>query len=91
MQEPLSVRRETLNEIFKGVKAAPIALSETLDASPTELVRVAREFGFEGIVPSARIPSMSPGSEPALGRSTRSTVDKSLSSAAIRRAIRLML
>ena len=47
---PLSERRETLNEIFKGVKAAPIALSESLDASPTELIRVAKEFGFEGIV-----------------------------------------
>ena len=47
---PLSERRETLNEIFKGAKAAPIALSESLDASPTELIRVAKEFGFEGIV-----------------------------------------
>ena len=47
---PLSERRETLKEIFKGVKAAPIALSESLDASPTELIRVAKEFGFEGIV-----------------------------------------
>jgi ATP-dependent DNA ligase len=47
---PLSARRESLNEIFKGMKAAPIALSESLDASPTELVRVAKEFGFEGIL-----------------------------------------
>jgi bifunctional non-homologous end joining protein LigD len=43
-------RRETLREIFNGIKAAPIALSETVDASPDELVRVAKEFGFEGIV-----------------------------------------
>jgi bifunctional non-homologous end joining protein LigD len=47
---PLSARRETLSEIFKGAKAAPIALSETLNASADELVRVAKEFGFEGIV-----------------------------------------
>jgi bifunctional non-homologous end joining protein LigD len=51
---PLSARREILSDIFKGVKAAPIALSEALDASPTELVRVAREFGFEGIVAKRR-------------------------------------
>jgi len=43
-------RRETLSEIFKDAKAAPISLSESLDTSPTELVRVAKEFGFEGIV-----------------------------------------
>ena len=50
MNKPLSVRRETLSEIFKGIKAAPIALSETLNASANEIVRVAMEFGFEGIV-----------------------------------------
>jgi DNA ligase D-like protein (predicted ligase) len=50
MNKPLSVRRETLSEIFKGIKAAAVALSESLNASPTELVRVAKEFGFEGIV-----------------------------------------
>ena len=38
-----------LTEAIKG-KAAPIALSESLDASAGELVRVAKEFGFEGIV-----------------------------------------
>jgi ATP-dependent DNA ligase len=42
-------RRRVLAEAIKG-KAAPIALSETLDASTDELVRVAKEFGFEGIV-----------------------------------------
>jgi len=50
LNEPLKRRRETLSEIFKGVKAAPIAVSESLNASPDELVRVAKEFGFEGIV-----------------------------------------
>ena len=50
MKEPLAARREILSEIFKGKKAAPIALSETLDANADELVRVAKEFGFEGIV-----------------------------------------
>ncbi len=46
----LSKRREILSEICRSAKAAPIALSENLDASPDELVRVAKEFGFEGIV-----------------------------------------
>jgi DNA ligase D-like protein (predicted ligase) len=47
---PLSARRETLSETFKDIKAAPIAPSETLDARAADLVRVAKEFGFEGIV-----------------------------------------
>jgi bifunctional non-homologous end joining protein LigD len=49
MQESLERRRQVLAEAIKG-KAAPIALSESLDASTDELVRVAKEFGFEGIV-----------------------------------------
>jgi bifunctional non-homologous end joining protein LigD len=47
---PLSARREILSEIFKANTAAPISLSETLNASADELVRVAKEFGFEDIV-----------------------------------------
>jgi bifunctional non-homologous end joining protein LigD len=50
INEPLSARREILREVFKGIQAAPIAPSETLDANAAELIRVAREFGFEGIV-----------------------------------------
>lgn len=50
MQEPLKHRREVLTEAFKGIKAAPIGLSETLGANVDELTRVAKEFGFEGIV-----------------------------------------
>jgi bifunctional non-homologous end joining protein LigD len=49
---PLQDRRKALSEIFEsmGKKAAPLGLSETMDSTPAELVRVAREFGFEGIV-----------------------------------------
>jgi len=49
---PLSTRREVLSEIFKerSSSATPLALSESLDATPAQLVRVAKEFGFEGIV-----------------------------------------
>jgi bifunctional non-homologous end joining protein LigD len=49
---PLRQRRTVLSDLFESVgsKAAPIQLSETIDATPAELVRVAKEFGFEGIV-----------------------------------------
>jgi len=49
---PLSTRREVLSEIFKerGSGAAPLGISEAIDATPADLVRVAKEFGFEGIV-----------------------------------------
>jgi DNA ligase D-like protein (predicted ligase) len=50
LNEPLSARRETLSEIFKAKTAAPIGLAETLNANADELIRVAKEFGFEGIV-----------------------------------------
>src|SRR5262245_57985514 len=51
---PLSTRREVLSEDLEGINATPICLSETLDATPAELVRVAKEFGFEGIVAKRR-------------------------------------
>jgi DNA ligase D-like protein (predicted ligase) len=47
---PLYFRREVLRRIFDGVKAVPIGLSENIEAAPTDLIRVAKEFGFEGIV-----------------------------------------
>jgi ATP-dependent DNA ligase len=51
LQVLLESRREALSDIFKDVgKAGPLGLSESIDATPTELVRVAKEFGFEGIV-----------------------------------------
>jgi DNA ligase D-like protein (predicted ligase) len=51
LKVPLESRREVLGEIFKDAgKASPIGLSETIDATPAELVRVAKEFDFEGIV-----------------------------------------
>jgi bifunctional non-homologous end joining protein LigD len=47
---PLRERRKALSEIFEkiGKKAAPLGLSETLDGTPADLVRVAKEIGFEG-------------------------------------------
>jgi bifunctional non-homologous end joining protein LigD len=50
MKTPLEDRREVLNEVFAGGSkiAAPVCLSETIDASPTELIRVVKEFRFRG-------------------------------------------
>jgi ATP-dependent DNA ligase len=51
LQMPLENRREALGEIFKNAgKAGAIALSETMEARPADLVQVVKEFGFEGIV-----------------------------------------
>jgi ATP-dependent DNA ligase len=47
---PLYFRREVLHRIFGDSNAAPIGLSENIDAAPTDLIRVAKEFGSEGIV-----------------------------------------
>jgi DNA ligase D-like protein (predicted ligase) len=49
---PLSKRREVLSEMFEdlGRSPKPVSLSETIDATPEELVRVAKEFSFEGIL-----------------------------------------
>jgi bifunctional non-homologous end joining protein LigD len=53
---PLEERRKVLGGIFDklGGKASPPKLSETIEAKPAELVRVAKEFGFEGIVAKRR-------------------------------------
>ena len=59
---PLSTRREVLTEIFKRASGAtPLAMSETIDATPADLVRVAKEFGFEGIVAKRGDSSYEPG------------------------------
>jgi DNA ligase D-like protein (predicted ligase) len=50
VEKPLEVRREILSEVINEIKAAPIGLSESLTADTKELVRVVKEFGFEGIV-----------------------------------------
>ena len=47
---PLNFRREVLRRIFDDIKTAPIGLSENIEAAPTDMIRVAKEFGFEGIV-----------------------------------------
>ena len=61
LKVPLESRRELLSEIFKEGKAAPIALSETMQANTADLVRVAREFGFEGIIAKRKDSHYEPG------------------------------
>jgi ATP-dependent DNA ligase len=51
---PLYFRREVLHRIFQDSKAAPIGLAENIEAAPTDLIRVAKEFGFEGIIAKRR-------------------------------------
>jgi ATP-dependent DNA ligase len=54
LKEPLEHRRQVLAEVVNtGTgqgRASSIALSDSLDASADDLIRVAKEFGFEGIV-----------------------------------------
>ena len=57
----LEARREVLTKIFKDGNAAPVSLSETIDATPSDLIRVAREFGFEGIIAKRKDSNYEPG------------------------------
>jgi DNA ligase D-like protein (predicted ligase) len=52
VNEPLSKRREVLTNITRPLarNASAIALSESIDATPGELIGVVREFGFEGVI-----------------------------------------
>src|SRR5262249_16691854 len=63
MSAPLEKRRALLNEIFKdlGKNASPVCLSETIDATVADLIRVAKEFGFEGIVAKRKDSLYEPG------------------------------
>src|SRR5215472_15999326 len=60
---PLEKRRTLLNELFDdlGKKASPVCWSETLDATPADLIRVAKEVGFEGIVAKRKTSLYEPG------------------------------
>ena len=63
MRTPLEKRRALLNELFEdlGQNASFIGLSEMMDATPADLIRVAKEFGFEGIVAKRRTSCYEPG------------------------------
>jgi ATP-dependent DNA ligase len=55
---PLEIRRELLSDIAGDLKMHTplIGLSDTLDTTPAELIPLIKEFGFEGIVASAKTP-----------------------------------
>ena len=61
LKVPLYFRREVLRRVFEDIKAAPIGLSENIEAAPTDLIRVAKEFGFEGIVAKRKDSVYEPG------------------------------
>jgi ATP-dependent DNA ligase len=66
----LDERRKVLGELFetvRGGKTSPLKLSETIEAKPAELVRLAKEFGFEGIVAKRRDSYYEPASEAVRG------------------------
>jgi bifunctional non-homologous end joining protein LigD len=51
LKEPLTARREILREVVSGLgKAGPVGLSEEIEGNARDLIRVAKEFSFEGIV-----------------------------------------
>ncbi|HEX2244512.1 MAG TPA: non-homologous end-joining DNA ligase [Gammaproteobacteria bacterium] len=52
LNEPLTTRREVLTKVSRSLKrnASAIALSESIDATPAELIGVVKEFGFEGVI-----------------------------------------
>jgi bifunctional non-homologous end joining protein LigD len=90
LSEPLTTRREVLSKLMKPLsrKATAISLSETIDASPAELISVVKEFGFEGLVAKRKDSFMNPANAAVPGSNTRSTKARNLSSADIHPAIR---
>ena len=63
INEPLSKRREVLSDIMKPLtrKASAVSLSESIDATPAELVSVVKEFGFEGVIAKRKASCYEPG------------------------------
>jgi DNA ligase D-like protein (predicted ligase) len=52
INEPLSKRREVLSDLVKphSRNATAVSLSESIDMTPTDLITVVKEFGFEGVI-----------------------------------------
>ena len=75
---PLYFRREVLRRIFEDIKAAPIGLSENIEAAATDLIRVAKEFGFEGIIAKRKDSLYEPGKRTGAWLNTELTVGRSL-------------
>lgn len=63
VNDPLTTRREVLTSIVKPLSrnASSIALSESIDATPAELINVVKEFGFEGVIAKRKNSCYEPG------------------------------
>jgi ATP-dependent DNA ligase len=61
LEVPLYFRRELLHKIFEDVEIGPIGLSENIEAAPTDMIRIVKEFGFEGIVAKRKDSLYEPG------------------------------
>jgi ATP-dependent DNA ligase len=49
LDQPLTTRREVLRQLASSLgKAGPVAVSEGINGEIADLIRVAKEFGFEG-------------------------------------------
>jgi bifunctional non-homologous end joining protein LigD len=68
MPEPLAARREILLDEIMPQLPDSIRYSETIEASPAELVEAVREQGFEGIVARRRDSPYKPCQRSADGR-----------------------
>ena len=67
-REPLEKRREILRARVMPRLSDSIRYSETMEASPAELIEAVREQGFEGIVAKRRDSVYKPGQRSAMCR-----------------------
>ena len=60
---PLENRRDLLSDIAADLKTHTplIGLSDKLDTTPAELIRLVKEFGFEGIIAKRKDSCYEPG------------------------------
>jgi len=70
-QEPLERRRELLRARVMPLLPDSIRYSETIEASPAELIEAVREQGFEGIVAKRRDSPYKPGQRSAAWQKMR--------------------
>ena len=71
MREPLEGRRELLRTKVMPLLPDSIRYSETMQASPAELIEAVREQGFEGIVAKRRDSVYKPGQRSAVWQKMR--------------------
>jgi ATP-dependent DNA ligase len=70
-REPLEIRRELLRTKVMLLVPDSIRYSETMEASPAELLEAVREQGFEGIVAKRRDSAYKPGQRSAVWQKMR--------------------